>query len=349
MTFWLRELEKHPAKPDSNGNRNSDTNSGAAEKREEDTNVVEFEPDPWFVVKTTYTSSHKVGTQEKLFVNVTTNDHVPLPDIAFDARTVFPMIMNNAWEIPIVTGALEPTTDRKGAAAWRVTCCIHPECRRWCETNTQLREILVEWCLESCELRERIVIDHDKVRYPRLRHQGPQEVMQLLRDDLDPQPLSAPIEGSDGGPLEILRIQRDQYEESDTELPPLIPEPPKPQRTLIQEIDDLSIVEMRHGDPVQNTSAKILDKVHYEVAMRKISGIRKHQLRIDINSELERATDYNLQLDIKSNALIITNSKATNFQKTTLEIPLPYLNFEPSEMKVFFTRVEPKLTLVIFI
>ncbi|GME78863.1 unnamed protein product [Ambrosiozyma monospora] len=122
--------------------------------------LTKITPKPHFVIKTRIFSPYKdspAGT--KLFINVCTNGDVPVhkstPEI-LKPEVLFPLIMENKWEIPILCSSdgVRHDKDKKGARSLVIDCVINERMMRWCELNKDLKLILIEWCFDAVEFKE---------------------------------------------------------------------------------------------------------------------------------------------------------------------------------------------------
>ncbi|SSD60254.1 uncharacterized protein SCODWIG_02015 [Saccharomycodes ludwigii] len=142
---------------------------------------IKFTPSKYLVVK-----SKLISNDQKIFINIVHHDKYPFPpDIKFDPSIVYPLIINNQWEIPIITTSYVESTDKKGHPCLVWDCCINSECEKWCAANDQLKDILIEWCIESCELRSSLEIDRDDLKFPKLKYKGDiVREIELLEEDI---------------------------------------------------------------------------------------------------------------------------------------------------------------------
>lgn len=161
--------------------------------------VLTLIPQPSFVIKTKIEQQNgKRKALTKVFINVCSNPQVPLPPTTytdnkdkneeFSPEIVYPLIMNNKWEIPIITSDEREDTDKKGALLYVYDCFINDKCMTWIHVYTDLKDILVEWCLESVELRFGISLDRDAIKFPKMTYKGIDKKLvnlQVLKTDLD--------------------------------------------------------------------------------------------------------------------------------------------------------------------
>ncbi|CAI5756295.1 unnamed protein product [Candida verbasci] len=107
-------------------------------------------PTPGFVVKT--------RTDCKVFINICHSPNVPKPE-DFNPETSFNLIIENKWQIPIVVSEEKSTFDKKGIPSLAYDCCINSECFKWIQSNQDLKQILIEWSIESIELTYKLQLD----------------------------------------------------------------------------------------------------------------------------------------------------------------------------------------------
>jgi hypothetical protein len=148
--------------------------------------IVALEPREGFVVKTRVVDcanhdAHPIAT--KVFINVCHAEQVPAP-VEFDPAVVFPLIINNQWEIPIITLCEKRSTDKKGQPLLVYDCCINSRCMRWCQLNADLRSILIEWCLEAVEMTYEVVLEREYT-VPKMLAKGELTRTEMLRSELE--------------------------------------------------------------------------------------------------------------------------------------------------------------------
>lgn len=329
--------------------------------------IVTILPKPGFVIKSKLaTIQNRPNTLPelqagvKIFINVCQDDTVPKPDVDFNPSIVYPLIMNNQWEIPIITSSVREDTDKKGSSCYVWDCCVNTECMLWVSRDLQLREIVVEWCLESCELSDYVEISRDNIAFPKMKKKG--EVipaLEVLSDELsnDYRKEMSKIKSEHDDPINILKMKRSLLDSegenlfeanNEEELPPLFP-PAKldgTTRPLIEEIDQLSITDSQKKKPKILSE---LQEIHYDVKIRKTNNTNEYKLKIEITSEVDSSSDLEIQYTVKENSFILKNTNLHICKEKRLEIPLPniFTLENISNLKCFFIRKEKKL--VIFV
>ncbi|CAH01510.1 Pih1p [Kluyveromyces lactis] len=316
-------------------------------------NVIRISPEPCFVVKSKVINpgTTSLSSNAKIFINICHNDQIPLPEIDFNPAIVYPLIINNQWEIPIVTSSIREDVDKKGNVCYVSDCCINTKCVSWIQHDLQLREIVVEWCLESCELRAELEISRDNISFPKLKKKGDTiPELEILREDLTEnyeETINDLVNREQKEPVSIIEKRRDflaEDEPSTGELPPLIPiDQSSRRKPLIEEIEDLSLHETKKPkvEEIQKKS------ISYELSMGKPKDTSEFLLKIEVTSELNSSLDYNIKYDAKSNKLIIKNTNLGIYPEKKLKVPLPDIFNNPPKLECFF--VKPERRLIIFL
>lgn len=200
---------------------------------------IKLNPKPGFVIKTKILESRDSSQVfTKVFINICHDPQVPKPSIDFEPEIVFPMIIENQWEIPIVTSNVKKSKDKKGFPSLVYDCCINDECFRWCQISKDLKLILIEWCIESIELINSITLERD-YNTPKMLSKGDLTRTELTKDELSNlgfQKLNELQQNEALGVIEELKLGDDEKEEED--LPDLfnIGGDVEPKKPLIEEI-----------------------------------------------------------------------------------------------------------------
>ncbi|AMD19216.1 HBR315Wp [Eremothecium sinecaudum] len=326
--------------------------------------VVKIKAEAGFVVKSKLEFSKdgilKVGT--KVFINVCHGKEVPKPEIAFNPSIVYPLITNNRWEIPIITSSVREDKDKKGQLCYVWDCCINSVCMGWVNKDLQLKEIVVEWCLESCELRQDVAISRESVVFPKLRSKGTIPELEMLKEELETnaeKAIQEAVERSEEGPAAFLELRRSVFNEDKLStpedggddgdmLPPLFPNTAaNGRKPLIEEIDPSSVNKRCLSDFCSKVQAPSRGVLEYDVKMGKTADSSKYKLKIEVKSQLSSAKDYSLQLDTTSNVLVISNTNTDLYEKKELRIPLPNIYNSQPEIASFFTTRDNLLKIFI--
>ncbi|ODV60081.1 Pih1p ASCRUDRAFT_76596, partial [Ascoidea rubescens DSM 1968] len=94
----------------------------------------------------------------------------------FIPEKVFPAILNNEWEIPILLSPkLFQVKDKKNNLSYVVDCLINNKCFNWILINESLKGILIDWCIDSIELKfhlQNIKIKRNNLKFPKMSYKG---------------------------------------------------------------------------------------------------------------------------------------------------------------------------------
>ncbi|KAH3665388.1 hypothetical protein OGAPHI_003572 [Ogataea philodendri] len=136
-------------------------------------------PTPGFVIKCRLLKRYKgVSPGTKLFVNVCTSPHIPKPAIPndpIDWGTLFALIANDEWEIPlIVSPDLKTGEDKSGNPALIIDCIIHEKALELSGANEQLKIVLTQWCFDAIELQynDELLVDRESRVFLNRTHMG---------------------------------------------------------------------------------------------------------------------------------------------------------------------------------
>lgn len=336
--------------------------------------TIVLQPRPSFVVKTrlsTSTSNPRREYGTKVFLNICTDDNVPFPEIAWSPEVVLPLIMENNWEIPIIASEERESRDKKGDLAYVYDCVIHSKCMRWCMQYPELRDILIEWCLESVEIRsDGVSLDREKIARPKMTSKGDIPTLTVLKEDLassaenrlneeferklmeDKSPMTLleakrfdeesrdMMKNEDNGDVDIFNINRNPLSNRPSNKP------------LIQEINEMTI----HSTPsspkapisskkpliteitLQKSTKSAKQKLKFESTIYRLPETHNYKLCIKITSQITSSLDYDLHLDMETSTLILKCLNTREFEfKRDLEIPLP---LGMTDIKSFFVKNE---------
>ncbi|CUS23733.1 LAQU0S11e03026g1_1 [Lachancea quebecensis] len=309
---------------------------------------LRVEPQAAFTIKSKLVSCSggRYSLGAKIFINVCHDDQIPMPEVPFNPAVVYPLIMSNQWEIPIVTSAARADQDKKGEQCYVCDCCVNTTCMQWVRKDLQLREILVEWCVESCELRLRAEISREHLAFPKLRLKGnripPLEVLaedltadfrkdaQELAEVRDPAALlelrrGLADEDQDSGSLDVLNST---VEGSSTPpLPPLFPPPAV--RPLIEEIGGCDAAHVTAASasislPAQTPAPGPRRSLSFDVHMGRPVDRPQASLRVQVQSELTSLDDYFVAYRSRDNSLVISHNDTQHFFPKEIAIALPH-------------------------
>ncbi|KAI8389695.1 related to Protein interacting with Hsp90 1 [Nakaseomyces glabratus] len=331
----------------------------------DDNQVTVLHPEPLFVIKSKIVNIDnrpkkllKLEAGSKIFVNLCHDPQAPKPEIPFDPNIVYPLIINNKWEIPIVASSIRTDTDKKGQVCYVIDCCVASDCVKWFVEDYQLKEIVVEWCLEAAELREVIEISRDKISFPKMRKKGDSiPDLEIFSNELDGSDIKEATQNDKGNdPSSLLQIRRDLLsQEEDLSLsndsditahglPPLFPKANETKgRSLIQEIDDLTLKEKP-----KNAAKKVQKNIEYNVIMKKIEN-HKYKLRLDIQIDsISGKSDLNIFYDPTNNDIVLRNLNTDLYDQKDFKIPLPNI-FEGKDImnnsEIFYVSKTGTLTI----
>ena len=312
--------------------------------------VSKIEPIADFVIKTKLISGNgpeKLQDGRKVFINVCHSPLVPKPEIEFDARIVFPLIIQNEWEIPIITSCYRMDHDKKGQECYVWDCCINSDCSRWICEDIQLREILVEWCLESCEIRDSVVLCRDHIAFPKMKKKGAEiPALEILNDELQQDykaKMHKIIEEEARDPMSILRGGNDDGDNNnngdDGALPPLFPMESKTSGAKIEEIDESEIARTKEKKaPAAQKQQE--DVPEYEVKMKRFNGAAyKLRILIEDKAQNSRPDQFSPSYNFAENVLYINDK---------LNLPLPNdIVANAADIKIFHIAKERRLYIYI--
>ncbi|ODV79547.1 uncharacterized protein CANTADRAFT_49669 [Suhomyces tanzawaensis NRRL Y-17324] len=303
---------------------------------------IALDPSPGFVVKTRILESKKDSLGTKVFINVCHDAQVPQPPVEFEPSVVFPLIIDNQWEIPLILSSEKDTTDKKGVVSRLYDCCINTTCFQWCQINADLRTILIEWCIEAVEMLYEVTLEREYtipkmlckgelsrtvVRQDELTENGFQKRLQELKNN-ETLGLLQELDGGDTDELE--------------ELPDLMNVSGEQRRPLIEELGEMKISEeiqevqskgqgistsnsqgistTKSQDPSSTTPATPL---HYELNYTKLSSTYQLLIKL-VCSHISALT---LGYSTTNHCLVLTlHDPSVYFSKKSphaLEVPLP--------------------------
>lgn len=198
-------------------------------------------PTPGFVVKTKIVEGkgdHLYHT--KVFINICHDQQVPKPATDFDPAVVFPLIVDNQWEIPLIVSPEKRDLDKKGVPLFVYDCCMNSDCFAWIQINNDLKLIAVEWCIEAVELMHELVLERD-YSVPKMLQKGELSATEITRDEVANGLQKRLQELKQNEQLGLLEALDPGNSGSDEELPDLMNIGGTKNRPLIEEISDMSI------------------------------------------------------------------------------------------------------------
>ncbi|MCP8716835.1 MAG: hypothetical protein M5E90_05380 [Asgard group archaeon] len=231
---------------------------------------ITLHPKPGFVVKTRILESTNVSRiSTKVFINICHDQEVPRPSVDFEPEVVFPLIIENQWEIPIIVSQEKESKDKKGFPSLVYDCCINSKCFQWCQVSKDLRSILIEWCIESVELLYSLTLERE-FSLPKMLSKGELSNTEISKNELSGAGLKDRLEAlQKNETLGLIQELGSDTEES-SELPDLmnINGKPVPSKSLIQEIDSRDTIMPSHNK--NNTIEDQAKEIKYSVLFNKV-------------------------------------------------------------------------------
>lgn len=298
---------------------------------------VVLDPTGGFVIKTRIVEGDaKRPYATKVFLNVCHDLQVPRPPGEFVPEQVFPLIVKNEWEIPLIVSPEKTDKDKKGVPSLVYDCCINTDCFSWVQINNDLKLILIEWCIESVELMYGLVLDRS-YSVPKMLSKGELLKTEVSEDDLKGGLHKKMQELKQNEVLGLLD-ELEPEPEAHGELPDLMNIDGKKSRPLIEEVGEMSlepkvektkrveVVEAAGGAQAMEVavSSKKLDDGDF------VLTFRSPQLSPEVDTDFHDGVF----------ALINKNPAVKLGKNNRLEIPLP-AGFSP--YRVFFSTSESAL------
>ncbi|KAI5961821.1 uncharacterized protein KGF55_003792 [Candida pseudojiufengensis] len=286
---------------------------------EADQEKIILHPKPGFVVKTKILESkNNEEILTKVFINICHDSQVPKPQIDFEPEVVFPLIIENQWEIPIVVSKVKQSKDKKGFPSLVYDCCINSQCFQWCQLNKDLRLIVIEWCIESVEMINSITLERD-YSLPKMLSKGELSETEITKDELNDvgfKKLNDLKQNETLGVLEELNSLDDIEMADGEELPDLFNRgSSNSKKNLIEEID---YVPKKRIDTVEE---KPREPINFTIQFKKLIDDNEYSLCVIFESD---SSDYMLELSYENASLLITSVSDRRFsQGRQLSIPLP--------------------------
>lgn len=306
---------------------------------------IKLNPTPGFVVKTKIVEGngdHIYHT--KVFINICHDGKVPKPERNFDPAVVFPLIVDNQWEIPLIVSPEKKDSDKKGVPLFVYDCCMNSECFSWIQINNDLKLIAVEWCIEAVELMHELVLEREYT-VPKMLSKGELSATEVSREELSnglQKRLQVLKQNEHLGLLEALEPESDVIDE---ELPDLMNIGGTKTKPLIEEISDMSIDDLESEKSRKKT---LITEIKSDSGKSGNYEVSKNQDENPINSSNRPVTyefvitpctrdknfyikfeshQLNLQLDISFVDLQIritnTDSARQLTKENRLDLPIP--------------------------
>ncbi|CCE86106.1 Piso0_005756 [Millerozyma farinosa CBS 7064] len=313
--------------------------------------TITLHPTEGFVIKSRIESATDLGKYSlgtKVFINVCHDQAVPRPSIDFDPAVVFPLIISNEWEIPMIVSTEKSSADKKGLPSFVYDCCINTTCFQWCQINGELRSILIEWCLESIELMYELSLSRE-YSTPKMLQKGKLSETEVLASEIDGSGLKKKLQDLHNnetlGLIEEINWQKEQDEE-ESNLPDLMniqnaaseQNPQQEVKPLIEEVEDINVARNKKkqsrdhtAKPIQPAQSSTAQKIDYTVTMSKVPSPYKLLIKVEVRNVAD-SKSFDVNFCSNSKALRITNldkllyfnNSKDETRKNTLEIPIPF-------------------------
>lgn len=294
---------------------------------------TKLDPKPGFVIKTKVLNAQTFSSGTKAFINVCHDPKVPRPPVEFEPAVVFPLIMQNQWEIPLVVSAEKHTVDKKGVPAVVYDCCMNLQCFQWTQVNKDLRLILIEWCIEAIEL----VFDMELERaytIPKMLNKGELSKTILSGEDATENALEAKLEemkrNETLGLIEEMKFGSDD-EDISGPLPDLRNISNAPQKKpLIEEVESH---ETKRKELEQAPKAYVSERQRYDFSvtfLKVATPANGETIEVAVQCSQFTSDAVTVSYNSESRSLILHNCadafyflKSDDKSKDALEIPVP--------------------------
>ncbi|CAX40526.1 nucleolar protein, putative [Candida dubliniensis CD36] len=272
----------------------------------EEQESITLHPKPGFVIKTKILESKDVSrTLTKVFINVCHSPDVPKPDVDFDPQIVFPLIIDNEWEIPIILSKEKESKDKKGFPSLVYDCCINSKCFQWCQISKDLKSILIEWCIESIELVYSLTLERE-YSTPKMLAKGELSNTVVTKKELLGSVLKDRLkELQQNETLGLIK----EMESEDDELPDLMNINKRSTKPLIEEVSH----QTKPAPP------KAIKELNYAVSFKKIAH-PNFNLAVIVACDDKLDTSFEVTYSSESSTILISGIKFAS--GNSLEIPV---------------------------
>lgn len=310
---------------------------------------ITLDPTPGFVVKTRIleaTNPSLIST--KVFINVCHDPQVPRPPQDFDPAVVFPLIIENQWEVPLIVSRERETTDKKGVRSLVYDCCMNNICFQWTQLNKDLRSIVIEWSIEAIEMMYSLTLERD-ISLPKMVSKGELERTEIPAEELDESGLQKKLQQLKQDEVMGL-VEEMGQDESDEELPEIMNISGKANKPIIEELGELNIGKKQEKKKEAIVNEEVKTKSPMQLSFQlSFEGENATVVKIvfpQINSTECLNVSYNVStLEIH---LDDPNYYFSRNSPTTLEVPLPPLkNGDIKNVAAEFLREEHALYLLV--
>lgn len=305
---------------------------------------ITLKPKPGFVVKTKILESSnftKYGVSTKVFINICHDEQVPKPELDFDPSIVFPLIIKNEWEIPLIVSQEKLASDKKGIPSYVYDCCINNRSFQWCQVNQDLRSILIEWCIESIELLYELTLERE-YSIPKMLSKGELSNTIIQEDELSEDGFQKKLQQLKSnevmGLIEEMRHPEEE-ENYNGDLPDLMNIDSKDniprKKPLIEEISDMKISSKLNK---QNQSKMDIDSVAKPLIRQKINFTLKYppvhgdkyQYALQLQSDQLDGRNLRVSFNKELRHVLVENTnkniyfkEQNNGKPDCIELPLP--------------------------
>ena len=144
--------------------------------------VIEFTPEPAYVIKTRSLTNSCVAAGEKVFLNICHSKHVlkpPTDDLLAAGNAEF-------MDMPVLISTILADTDKAGNRAAVIDCCINSTLLRESRSDKELQWKIAQTCLRLAEFKHKLSLSTDIV-YPKLIFKGTLQQVVLDNNQIGPQ------------------------------------------------------------------------------------------------------------------------------------------------------------------
>ncbi|CAK7895822.1 protein interacting with Hsp90 1 [[Candida] anglica] len=280
---------------------------------------ITLDPFEGFVVKTKIVDAEDLEAHQlktKVFINICYDEQVPKPGQEFDASVVFPMIISNQWEIPIITSQEKTNKDKKGVPSLVYDCCINKDCFTWCQLNSDLKSILIEWCIEAVEILYDITLEREYT-LPKMISKGELSKTEILKSEIEGKDMEKELKNMKDerlGLIEELKFGKDEDNDNNEgkfeQLPNIMDlKGNKKGKILIEEIE----MDHKEKDGVNKNSSTLQPQVQPQINSSRIQILDEEELGL---KEIKT-----MKLDDKIEKKVVVDSNSSNsIQSSSYEI-----------------------------
>lgn len=320
---------------------------------------ITLDPKPGFVLKTRVIEAqsplkHSPGT--KVFINVCHDSQAPRPPQDFDPAVVYPLIILNEWEIPLIVSEEKATADKKGIPSFVYDCCVNSLCFQWCQVNSDLRQILNEWCLEAVELMYEMTLDRD-YSVPKMLSKGELSSTTVPAAEMEGGFQKKLQQLKQNDTLGLIEELKPETERNEGDLPDLMDVNRKHQRPLIEEIGLMTIELREQEEGAKETNSEMTAKptrskggddettetrpiLSLTTSLQNIETLPYQLLvKLTTDGDSDLGGNLELQLDMQAQVLEVRPAAQAPFALAgrKLQIPVPARVVESSQQpKSFF-------------